>query len=661
MRNLRIRQLILLILRTLIILFLVLAFARPTVRSSSGSLLAERTPIEAFIILDNSLSLNEIQMSGSLVREMRHAFEELETVFQNGDRLSVINATIPVQELIKKENYQTNIWERVNQKLQPNYLKTDLSGAIQLALKELRESPYTNREIFILSDFQKSGLDLDYLKIANEDASLNNMKVFTIPIAHHNFENISVDSVEVVNRLIEKNQPIQLKAYLSNHHPEKFLNTMVSVLINGKRVAQKNVSLKPGLISETDFQLTLTENGFIDGVIEIESDAIVEDNRRYFSFYVPKKIRILHIVQNSDFYSYIPLINQPAQKRGIFEQTVDIALNWTDFNLNDFEIVVLEGLNDIPINMLQRLSRFVEEGGGLIILPDENIATPSYRRVFQEFNIGSILELKGTTSSREQFLTLDNFQWNHPIFEGLFTGDQKKPNPIEVYSAFQIKPKSLSNVLINMSDKTPFLILSNTGKGTCITFASALQPRWTQLPLKGFIVPLLYRIIYYSGTRKVFDRQTILCGKSYNQLFSNLEPPFDFQLEGSGDNTFKLNPVFKGSDVFLQVEQILEPGNFKVKKVEQTLNIFSVNHWIEESDMTFYDENEIREHLSETIYITDFEKISENIIQSRFGREFWTHFLLIAFVLLLIEMIVARTASKKEFSETRAQEPALKI
>ena len=71
--------------------------------------------------------------------------------------------------------------------------------------------------------------------------------------------------------------------------------------------------------------------------------------------------------------------------------------------------------------MLQRLNRFVEEGGGLIIIPDENIVIPSYRGVFKQFHIGSIMELRGNTLSKEQFLTLDNFQWSHPVFEGLFS------------------------------------------------------------------------------------------------------------------------------------------------------------------------------------------------------------------------------------------------
>ncbi|MCB9089726.1 MAG: BatA domain-containing protein [Calditrichae bacterium] len=74
MRNLRIRQLLLLLLRTVIILLLVTAFARPTLQHGAGGLLAERSPIEAVIILDNSLSLNETRLTGSLLEKAAPGF-----------------------------------------------------------------------------------------------------------------------------------------------------------------------------------------------------------------------------------------------------------------------------------------------------------------------------------------------------------------------------------------------------------------------------------------------------------------------------------------------------------------------------------------------------------------------------------------------------------
>ncbi|MCB0295751.1 MAG: hypothetical protein KDG51_11050, partial [Calditrichaeota bacterium] len=59
---------------------------------------------------------------------------------------------------IRQEAFQGDMWERVLQKLQPNYLKSDLDNALLSALAQLQQSIYASREIYLISDFQQSAL-----------------------------------------------------------------------------------------------------------------------------------------------------------------------------------------------------------------------------------------------------------------------------------------------------------------------------------------------------------------------------------------------------------------------------------------------------------------------------------------------------------------------
>jgi hypothetical protein len=127
-----------------------------------------------------------------------------------------------------------------------------------LALEQLRQSVYSGREVYIISDFQKSAFhNPGQFAALLEQPLYQGIKIFSVAIRHENFENISVDSVEVVNRLIEENQPLRIKAYLSNHHPEKYLNTITSVMLNENRVMQQQVSLPPRQLTEVEFRVTL--------------------------------------------------------------------------------------------------------------------------------------------------------------------------------------------------------------------------------------------------------------------------------------------------------------------------------------------------------------------------------------------------------------------
>ncbi len=647
MRNLRIRQLLLLILRTAIILLIVLAFARPTLDSGQAGLLSERSEVEAVIVLDNSLSMNEVKLTGSLLEQLRQSFISLESAFQPGDRISILQSTSSPEWLVQDESFQPGLWERVLQRLQTNYLKSDLTNAIDMATRKLQRSRLSGREIYILSDFQASALaPADIEPLLNEPSS-EGIRYFAMRIAHTAVDNISVDSVEVKNRLVEVNQPLQLQVFLTNQHSDKHLATLTSVLLNGNRVAQKNVNLAPGQLTEVPFNITLTDNGFIKGEIEIESDALQEDNRRYFNIYVPERIRSLHIVPDKAFQSFLPLIVQPATERGVFEFEQDVLLNWTSHNFSKYDVIVLEGLNQIPETLMQRLDQFVAQGGGALIIPGENIAAGSYQKVLRRTQIGEFVERVGTPGNSDQFLTVQNVLWNHAIFEGLFEDKKKQVSPIEVFAAYKLRTAGSAVTLVGLSDRSPLLIQSNQQKGTVLFLTTPLNPRWTQLPFKGFVVPLMYRAIYYAGNRKIQDRQSMRTGQALTQEFSNLEAPYDFVIRGD-EVEAKLTPRIKGSTLFLEYRNAPLPANMEILQNDELIGLLSVNTWPEESRADFLSPEELTKAVSGITLLSVDGIVGEQVQNSRFGQEFWKQLLILALVLLLVEMLVARTGYKNE-------------
>jgi hypothetical protein len=435
---------------------------------------------------------------------------------------------------------------------------------------------------------------------------------------------------------------------------------MASVLLNDKRVAQKNVALENVKVNQNPFRVTLTENGFIEGEIQIESDALIEDNKRFFNFHVPEKIKILHFIPDIDFYSFFPLIIRPAESRGIFEYTKSVSIKWSDYNFRDFDVILLEGIREIPTNLIQRLTNFGQQGGGVFVIPGNDIVIPQYNKMLLDMGIGSITELNGTPGKTEQFLTISKIEWDHIIFEGLFDTPQREFNPVEVYANYHLRTSKQAETLIRLSEGSPFLVINPIKKGLTTFISSALNTKWSELPLKGFVIPLMYRLIYYMGSRKVLDRQTLLCGESYQQLFTDLEPPYNFKLIGPNEIEIKLTPQFKGTDVLLNAENIEQPGNYRILQNDEILTILSVNPWKEESQMEFISNDELENIIPNVYIIDDYTKAEEMILQSRFGKELWKHFLLVALVLLLVEMVIARTGSKKEFIKTGLNEPVFK-
>ncbi|MCB0316025.1 MAG: hypothetical protein KDH84_22695, partial [Calditrichaeota bacterium] len=221
--------------------------------------------------------------------------------------------------------------------------------------------------------------------------------------------------------------------------------------------------------------------------------------------------------------------------------------------------------------------------------------------------------------------------------------------PIEVYASYRINPAENTDLLIQFSDRSPLLSQSVIEQGTAFLMSAPLSPAWSQLPVKGFVVPLVYRMIYYAGTRKVLDRQQIPNGEVFQQQFANLEAPYQFQVVGENDVEIKLTPRFRGSNVFLEFRETKLPGNYRLMHNERTLSILSVNPWKEESELRFYDSAALDELLPGARHLGDTANISEAVQQSRFGKELWKYFLMAAFILLFVEMLLARTGARKEY------------
>ncbi len=661
MRHLRIRQLLLLLVRSLIIVCLVLAFSRPTFNAGAG-LWQDRSPIEAVVVVDNTLSMNEVQLTGTLLEQLRATFAALEGVFGPGDRITVVQSSLPTRLLADRLPYQAGLWEQINKKIEPNALRSDLSAALELALTRCENSPLLNREIYLISDFQSATLPPGRLNPLAERAARHQIRTYALPISHRNLDNLSVDSVAVLNRLIERNQPLQVRAWIKNHHPQKHLSSLVSLLLNGKRVAQKNVTVPPEQQAMVTFRVTLTEEGFVAGALELESDALMEDNHRFFNFYLPHRIKVLHLSDREQGGSFVPFIIRPALAQHIFDYRSKSLKDWTGVDFSAFDVLIVEGFHRLPGALISRLEHFRDLGGSVVLIPGPELDPESTGRLLRALGLGKLAGRWGRPGQKTQFLTLQSARWNHPLFEGLFEAAEPSLNPIEVYAGYRVKPSPKATALIELSDGTPFLLSSRGERGHAYWLASPLELDWNQLPVKGFVVPLFYRLIYYGGSQRVRGGQHLLTGQSRTLAFENLKPPFDFTAQDPLGQALRLTPRFRSARVLLKLPPLVTPGNYRLVKAGETIGLVSVNPWPQESDVRCLSDAALREWLPGLVILNGSDtELGEQVARTRLGQELWAYLLAAALVLLLVEMALARTGTARREQLGRHKEPVAQL
>ncbi len=645
-RRLRLRQLLLLILRTLIILLIVLAFARPTLQRGSG-IFPRRSSTEAVIIIDNSLSLNSVSLTGSLLEKVRQRWIQLEPLFKSGDRITVLLGVQPLQFLARSEPYSAQLWQKVTKEIQPGYWQQNLSGALRQAVVILKRSEFPNREIYLLSDFQKNESLPTDLFPGGTGGKTPPIKLFCLPVPQTSEENLSLDSAWVENRLIEKMQPFRVEAVVHNRSTEKYLNSLISLVLNGNRVAQKNVDLAPGTQQTVAFQVAIQQGGWVTGMVESEDDPLMEDNRYFFNFFVPENVRVLHLTSAPGKRSFVPLVLEPAIGQGLFQLTRAHIADWSRLDFNEFDVVILEADQSLPEGLFYRLQQQVQRGGGLVILPGENIVPATMNNLLERFKIGKILSRNGTPGDTRTVVSLGRVDWSHPIFEGLFEKNRML-NPIDFAAYYRLKPASSARIIMRLANGDPLLIEQINGGGSVYLFAAPLNLDWSNLPTRGFVIPLFYRLVYYPAIRKVQERMNITVGYPFAATVRSRAVSGGFVLQRPDGVEEKIDFQARGNEYFLNFKQNPLPGNYRVLAGNQTVLVYSVNVSPRESVAEYFSRSDLERVDPQLWWIEPSREVAKVVIATRYGVELWTYLLLAAFVLLLLEMLVAYTASRRE-------------
>ena len=298
LKQVKLHNLLLLIIRTLIILLVVLAFARPAIKGTlaQGKLSAKilggdfssTGSSSVVLILDDSYSMGFETKAGSLFEQARKKAREILSFLSEKDEAALIFLSFPAETLSFTIGFK-ELSERV-EKARVSYLKSNFFSAFNQAARLLNSSKNLNKEIYLISN--KNPVGLDKLKQINSRFSF-----YLIDLSNSNFQNLALDSISFANQLIELNKLFEVEAEVVNYTKKQVANLLVGFYLDGKKVAQTDIDIKAGEKKKVKFTYTVQKTGFHSGYVEIAEDDLLADNFRYFGFKIPEQIKILLVGQ----------------------------------------------------------------------------------------------------------------------------------------------------------------------------------------------------------------------------------------------------------------------------------------------------------------------------------------------------------------------------
>jgi len=652
MQRVRIKQWLLLALRTLAIACLVLSFARPTLRGTLVGKLGGRGRTSSAVVIDNSTSMTLRDGSGAYLEQARTIVNGLLNEFESGDEMMIVATPGGLTNEVFHQN-QASALEAVAS-ITPEVGNERLTAAIENAARVLSTRPNLNRDLFVVSDLQSSMLS-DSLTFDIDPA----IRLVLLPLGTDGRGNVAITDVRVMSQIITEGQPVQFEARFSNYGSDDVRGLVASLFLEGGRIAQATVDVQAQSSATARFVASPRGRGWLAGHIEIDDNQYLFDNRRPFTLHVPEERRILLAsgtgVRNEFLKLSLSQELASGSARFVTDEIDETALAGT--TLGGYDSVILAGVNTLSSGERASLTQYVETGGGLLIFGGDNVVISDYNDLLASLGGGTISGMLGGDTADQTVGVFDQVDTDHPLFEGMFEPDQRGRSPeLEQPVIFKTldyeQGRGAEQTIISLSGGTPFLQEVRFGQGSVLMYTVEAGTNWSDFPVRGLFIPMLYRSLYYLSATGSVSGDEMIAGSTMQLLLSGNSADASLSVRDEAGQEFipDQRSVFGGVVLNLGGPFFL-PGTYDILSSGQTLRRFVVHPPVAESDLALVDPEDAAAHLSQLsstdvsvmdLTLTGSASLEEQLRAARTGLELWNVFLGLALLFLVLEMLVAK-------------------
>ncbi len=646
-RRLKLRQIILLILRTLIVIFAVLAFSRPAVKSSLPGL-GTHAKTSVIILLDNSFSMDASDEGGNRFKQAKNSALSILSALKDGDEAVILPMSLPDEKKPAFSRNFTLLKEEIN-KLPIAYSAAKLESSLRIASTTLEASNNINREVYVITDAQRNAF------IENLRDSLRSfddrVAVFAMPIGGRSGtleQNISVDTLSVLTRIFQAEKPVEVEARLRNSSNKDAKSVVVSMLFNGERVAQRTLDIPAGEARSVQIAAPPQKRGITKATIEIENDALEQDNRRYFGFSIPAmpSVALIGAPQSTKFISLLFSDNTSAAVKMFAPQDI------SSVNFGEFDAVIITG--GLRQSEASRLNQYVQNGGSAFIFADGSVEFQAFSASLVQLGFAGVSEQSFSADQPAGFTSVDK---QHPLFQGVFKGTTDSKSIVESPKMTKGFPVNGGQALIAMPGGG-FLTENKRGEGKILYCAVPPTADWSNFPFTGIFPTILYRAVVYLTAREEFGAEATAGTSLTLTLPKRFAAGGNFKALDANNTEFFRQAALMPSGATLPLGMLNQLGVYQIFTADgKPVTTVSVNFPSSEGMLSFLNKDEFTQALRDRIsaktvveYIENPQNVVASVARARIGSELWQACLIAALLCAIAEMIVAR-ATKGDMGE----------
>jgi hypothetical protein len=668
-RQLKLRDVLLLILRCLALLLLVFALARPAWHGDTASWIPGEKRAGVVIALDASFSM---QHGAQGQTRFDRALKQLAVItdkMQPGDPVTLL--LLGGQEKLIAHNmvYDPERWQSLLQDVKATPASLEWDG-VPKRLAELAEGmDAAAKEIYLITDTQQR----DWKNRSSEfDAALKELnstaKVFLIPVAGQT-ANLAVTDLELVSGTLRKGGIARYQATVKNCGTEPASNVNVRCRVEGTQIDSKKIPLiAPGTSETVSLFVPFHNAGATRITAEISGDLLDTDNIRRTVAVVRDRISILCVDGSGGDAGR--LISAALLARGdaaSIEETTVRSIPWLAFPAEDLtktDVIILADVPEVTVDQVTQLSRYVREGNGLIWFAGDDVKAASWNeRAAQGENAllpASLGNVMPTSDALGAGIPIDPNMPDHSVCQPLQSLAEDLLSETRFLKCIELKPSASSFTVLRLAGGDRSILLEKSlGRGQVFQFSTTAQATWNNMALTPVFPMLMQQMVTYLAGREFERPQTV--GETLALSFVEQPDASDAVFDTPSGKTLTV-PVREYRNQFVALMENADEAGFYLARVsvQSAAMPVAVNVDTRESDVSCLSAEDLATAFKDSgIAIAGDEMtLASAIDTTRTGRSSWRFFLYAALAFLLIECLLAdRLMKRQSKAENNASTP----
>ncbi|MNU54885.1 hypothetical protein D3C71_439490 [compost metagenome] len=624
----KLKHLLILLARILAFTCLVVAFAQPYFPNSDSS----KKDIQLIgVYVDNSFSMSRIGSQGELLAQAKTLAESIVEKAPRNTQYVLFTNELSGNE--KQTLTQVKFVDQVGKiNYSPIYRSREevLSFWNQWIEDAQKEGNIKSKPTLVfLSDFQKDKTTQSIKKFKSIPS------VSPLVLNPQNTGNLYIDTLWFETPIQKMGSSQTLSIRVVNSGKEAIESAVVNVQI-GKMKRDLFAEL-PAFGSDT-LQLNYfnQEAGIVKGKVSINDKQMTQDDSFYFNYEVKKSSSVL-IINGEDAVNNVGIVYGLDDFYKIKEVTTNQA---SQENPEDHDLIVLNGLNQIPSSLSTSLESYHQEFGSILLIPGTNVSPTGWNASLEKLALPTINGIQTVGLSVQKLNIKD------PFFQGIFEGKPDNISLPAVAKAYRLinHSKTLSSNLINYQNGTPFFVKS-TGKGASYLFSTSLKQEFSTFTSNQLFSTLLLHVGNLSQRQNPYY---LIIGSDGSYPVNNV---------ANGDNPVHLKqesidyiPVLftKNKRSYISVQgleaiRILEAGNYSIQQEGKNKGIVSMNYNRLESQTAESTTEEIKTSFQQAgIQVNNIQDGSNwnsaSLLEIGESYDLWIWFVFFAGIFVLCEM-----------------------